>query len=87
MTEEQESLFGDLDQFTDWQKEWEGMPEFKQEDLTPFQSVLVHFETKEDREAFEELLAQQITDTTKYIWFPEAEVGKFKNYRYVQEEK
>ena len=87
MSEEQGSLFGDLDKFTDWHKEWQDMPEFSQEDLKPFQSVIVHFETKEDRQAFEELLAQQLTDSTKYIWYPEVEVGKFKNYRYVQEEK
>ena len=36
--------------------EYEGMPEFKQEDQTGVKSVLIHFRTWEDVEAFAELI-------------------------------
>lgn len=45
MSEEALSLFGDLDDFTEWKKEWREMPEFVQEDLQPFRSMEVELDT------------------------------------------
>ena len=55
---------------TDREKEWVAMPEFIQEDKGPFQSIIVHFETKEDIQAFGELIKQNITSQTKSIYYP-----------------
>ena len=27
----------------EWKKEWQGMPEYKMEDLTSFRKIVVHF--------------------------------------------
>jgi hypothetical protein len=52
------------------------MPEFIQEDLKPFQTLLLHFENEEDRNEFAKLIDQRITNRTKFIWFPK---GKKEN--------
>ena len=67
---EQQNLFGDLDEFSSWKKEWKGMPEFLQDDLPPHQKIVVNFETKEDVEEFAKLIEQKITYRTISIWFP-----------------
>jgi hypothetical protein len=53
--------------------EWKGMPEFKQEDLSAFQSIHVHFKNQGDIQKFAELVGQKIGEKTRSIWFPEAE--------------
>ena len=37
------SLFGDLDDFTSWKQEWKDMPEFEQDDTNPFLTIEVNF--------------------------------------------
>lgn len=59
-----------------WEEDWQGMPEFVQEDLTPFKSIYVHFDSREDMNAFSELVGQKVITTTQSIWYPEAEIGK-----------
>jgi hypothetical protein len=61
-------LFGD-EKF-DWQKEWQGMPEFVQDDMKSIASVIVNFLTVEDMNAFSELIGKRITFTTKSVLFP-----------------
>jgi hypothetical protein len=68
--EEQLSFAGDG--FGDcWQKHWEGMPEYEQEDQSPDSTVKVHFRNDRDRAAFATLIKQTITEYTKYVWYPE----------------
>lgn len=55
---------------TDPDEEWKGMPEFEQEDKTSEFSLIVHFASKRDAEAFAKLVKQSITDKTKSIWYP-----------------
>lgn len=57
------------DQF-DYEKEWQGMPEFVSEDLKSIASVTVNFLTVEDMNAFSELIGRRITFQTKSILFP-----------------
>jgi len=83
--EKQGILFDDFDDLDWWKKEWQGMPEFIMEDLEPFQSLVVHFESVEDRKSFAKLIEQNITSDTKSLWYPESEKGKYKNYRYIDE--
>jgi hypothetical protein len=54
----------------DYEKEWEGMPEFIAEDLKAIASVTVNFLTVEDMNAFSELIGRRITFQTKSILFP-----------------
>jgi hypothetical protein len=82
---EQASLFGDDEDFHHAYKEWRGMPEYVNENLEPFASVLVHFATAEDRKQFEELVGQTVSGTTRKmasIWFPRKTVASYVDKRY-----
>ena len=74
------SLF---DKGSAWENEWKGMPEFVQEDLEPWKTLYVHFENRKDMEAFAKLVGQRIGADTRSIWFPEAEIGRYTDKRYV----
>lgn len=84
ITKGQETLF-DLESVEDWKSEWEGMPEFIQKDVTSYKSVIVHFATEEDMRKFAKLLKQNVTETTRSIWYPEAEIGRIAGRLYVDE--
>jgi hypothetical protein len=79
----QEGLFGDSDQFhTTWQQ-WEGMPEFVQEDLKPESELTVKFRCEADRIAFGELIGQPIRQLElRGVWYPKIEIGSYWNVRY-----
>jgi hypothetical protein len=49
---------------------WEGMPEFEQGDVSPIQSITVHFLSGDDVEAFAQLVGQKITPQTRSIHYP-----------------
>lgn len=66
-----------------WEEAWRGMPEFVQKDLEPWKTIYVHFENREAMEAFAELVDQTINLTTASIWYPEAEIGRFADRRYI----
>jgi hypothetical protein len=66
--------------------EWQGMPEFVQEDLSPHRVIYVRFRNAEDVAKFEELMGQRITEKQKTIWFPYAEPRLRAHLRYVDEE-
>lgn len=62
--------------------EWEGMPEFNQDDKEGIKLV-VHFPTREDVEKFSELIGQEIKETTRYIWYPPQENKSMIDHIYV----
>ena len=66
-----------------WEEHWKQMPEFVQKDLEPWAIVCVYFESREDMESFSKLVGQNINLSTKSIWYPEAEIGRFAHKRYV----
>lgn len=53
---EQETLFSIL---KDWESEWQDMPEFVMEDLTPHRVINVRFRNDDDVKKFEELMSQK----------------------------
>jgi len=63
--------------------EWKGMPEFNQEDKTAFKSIIVHFKNQKDVNQFSKLVEQTITEKTRSIWYPEAEIDRYADKRYV----
>jgi DNA polymerase elongation subunit (family B) len=69
----------------EWKKEWVGMPEFIQEDLSPFQKIIVNFETKEDINNFAKLIGHSLTYKTDTIWFPFKEIRNHKEIAYIDE--
>jgi len=90
MADEAEVLEGqiflfDKDEGRPWKDEWKEMPEFVQDDLTPHQSVIVHFSSKEDAKRFADLVEQKITPKTQSLWYPAAEIGRYSNKRFSDE--
>lgn len=63
-------------------REWKGMPEFDQEDKTGAKQLIVHFKTTEDVESFARLVGQTVTEKTRSIWFPKAEIERYMDKRY-----
>jgi hypothetical protein len=63
-------------------EEWEGMPEFDHEDKTSFKQIHVHFKNVDDMRAFAKLVKQTITEKTRSIWYPEAEIERMMDKQY-----
>lgn len=66
-----------------WDEHWQGMPEFSHEDQTPLRTLMIHFEKQSDIDAFARLIGQKVTPLTKSMWFPEAEIGRISDRRYI----
>lgn len=62
---------------------WQGMPEFDQSDMMAFRTIKVHFHNQDAVNSFAALLGRNITDKTKFIWFPDAEVESCTELEYV----
>lgn len=71
---------GDIDRA----KEWEGMPEYVQEDKSGIQ-IMCHFNTLEDVKKFGEIIGQELSEKTRSIWYPEAERESGVDKSYVHE--
>jgi hypothetical protein len=69
---------------TFWEEEWQGMPEFKQEDITSSRKIIVHFRNDEDFIKFSELMEQRIGPKQPSIWYPKMENRIASNMQYVQ---
>jgi len=69
-----------------WEEQWKGMPAFAQKDLAPWKSIYVHFENRRDMEAFSKLVGQQVGLNTRSIWYPEAEIGRLADKRFIEDE-
>jgi hypothetical protein len=83
---ERQPEFFTLDEIEPWRAEWKDMPEFTQQDLTPWKSMLVHFESPGDLARFAVLVEQTLSPRTRSIWFPAAEIGRYANKRYISYE-
>ncbi|HEY5392102.1 MAG TPA: hypothetical protein VIJ57_08300 [Hanamia sp.] len=87
----QQNLFdgvnGDhIDDLQKWKSEWEGMPEYSQEDLTSYKSILVHFKEEKDYKEFQKLIEQKLTYKTQSIWFPKVENTSYIDKIYIVDE-
>lgn len=67
---------------TDISSEWGGMPAFDQQDKTAFRSILVHFKDQAAVDQFAATMKQNITDKTRYLWFPNIEIERMVDKRY-----
>lgn len=82
LAHDQQILFG-VEEVEPWRREWRGMPEFVQEDLTSWKSIIVHFATPGDLALFAEAIEQNLTPHTRSIWYPGAEIGRMVTKRYI----
>jgi ParB-like chromosome segregation protein Spo0J len=65
---------------------WRGMPEYENADLKPVRSIVVHFTSENDAQAFARLLDQSITERTKYLWYPRQQHMDTRNRTYASDE-
>ena len=72
-------------QYSNWKAEWQGLPEFEQEDLTSFRKIIVHFQTENDVDNFSKLIGQKLSPKSKSIWFPEQQIRHHANKLYIDE--
>jgi hypothetical protein len=63
-----------------------GMPEAHNENVQARQ-IVIHFKSAEDVQQFAELIAQPITDKTKYIWYPQEKPIVARKTKYVESEQ
>ena len=79
-----QGLFGSNDQFHKAWSEWDGLPEFIQEDLQPNSTLVVKFQTAADRVAFGEMIGQPVNTwrSGAGIWYPKISIGHYWDLRY-----
>ena len=65
--------------------QWEGMPEFDQQDKTAFRSLTVHFKNQECVDAFFARIGHSFTAKTRFIWYPEIEIETYSDKVYEAE--
>jgi hypothetical protein len=65
-----------------WREEWEGMPEFVQEKLEPYATLIIRFASEEAIEEFSKLIGQAVNKNTKHIWHPKLVRGFDVDKRY-----
>lgn len=66
-----------IGEINDPNKEWEGMPEFKQESQGEYKAIIVRFMTEKDFNDFTELIKQPLSEKTKSIWHPKQDQDQF----------
>ena len=59
--------FGETDAFDEWQD----MPEYDNEDINYFRTIKVHFDNQEDVDEFAEKTGLKLTESTRFIRYPE----------------
>jgi hypothetical protein len=79
----QNNLFDNLK--SDWEAEWQGMPEFVQEKEEPYSMIRIRFETKEDLEDFAKIIGQKVTQKTQSMWHPKKPKDCKQNLRWRNE--
>jgi len=77
------TLFNLDDISQEWEKHWKGMPEFYHKDLTPKYTSTVYFTSKEKRDYFSKVINQKLTDKTKSLWYPQAEIDSLADKCYI----
>lgn len=57
---------------------WKGMPEFEGVE-EPYKQLTINFENAQDYEEFGKLLGQDITDDTRFVWYPQKKKHNLKD--------
>ena len=61
---------------------WAGMPEFNQPNNKAFRSIIVHLDDQESVDSLSNLLGQEFTEKTKYVWHPKQVKMETESKRY-----
>ena len=66
--------------------DWDGMPEFQQDDQNAWRTIHIHFVNQAGVDEFARLIGQEFTEKTKFAWFPKVERLKMEGMRYEADE-
>jgi hypothetical protein len=72
-----------FDDHPSWTDNWVDMPAHEHKNLEPWRSLQLHFRNDADLQEFARLLNQPVSPTTKYLWYPKAEIDHTFNKRVV----
>jgi len=64
-------LTKDPEDAADAMKHWQGMPEYVNQDMNSWRHVVVHFKDQAGFDAFAKAIGRELTDSTRYMWFPD----------------
>jgi len=68
-------------------KEWKGLPTFEPSKKSRvYRTLLIHFESQDAVDSFAALLGQNISDKTKYLYYPKQQRENLTVLRYVQDD-
>lgn len=72
-----------------WRAEWHDMPEYSIDDLAPRFQIIINFACAADVEDFGKLIGQPVKANGKgkqlqSVWYPEQEIGRMTNKRYIE---
>lgn len=67
---------------TDPNAEWQGMPEYNNENKNSWKALVVHFDNEQDMEAFSKLVEQPVAKATRFIWYPKRDREDKESKRY-----
>lgn len=88
MADEENRLLFSEEELTPWLAEWQNMPEYSIEDLAPQFSVIINFICAADVEDFGRLIGQNLRASNgrqlQSLWYPEQEIGRMMNKRYIE---
>lgn len=59
---------------------------YENENKNGIKTILIHFLTEQDIQDFADLIGQNITEKTKYLWFPKQNLDVIKDLRYVPDD-
>jgi hypothetical protein len=65
-------------------EEWGNYLDFQA--VKPNPKLIINFENEKDRKDFGKFVGAELTDKTKYIWWPFKEKNKFAHLNYVSED-
>tara|TARA_R100000742_G_C4273794_1_gene93492 strand:+ start:251 stop:880 length:630 start_codon:yes stop_codon:yes gene_type:complete len=69
------------------EEHWQDMPAYEHDDIAPFKSLIVHFPKEENLSEFLSKIGQEITDKTKYIYYPKQIKNVNKDKAYLVEDE
>ncbi len=62
--------------------EWQGMPEFEQQDAMAYRTIHLHFADDEAVADFAQIIGQPVTEKTRYLWHPRQEPERLRDQEY-----
>ena len=74
-----------FEQETETMEEWQGMPEYVTDDITPHRQIIVSFRNPEDVREFARLLNLRLTPKCHDTWYPAMAINDTISKGYVDE--